>query len=129
MEPVRFLDVVSVLTIHEHQIAEHGGEAGIRDLGLIESAVAQPKATFGGEYLNGDLFQMAAALAFGLVQNHGFLDGNKRVAYASTLAFLELNGHDSDCVDPDVFEPLILRAASGEAGKDEIAKFLSEAFE
>ena len=88
-----FLDVDDVLLLHSVEIAEHGGSDGIRDLGLLESAIAQPMASFGGEFLHQDIFEMAAALHFSLVSNHPFIDGNKRTGLAAMLMFLELNGY------------------------------------
>ena len=72
-----FLTLDEVLEIHRDQIERYGGAAGIRDLGLLQSALAQPSATFGGQYLHADLHEMAAAYLYHLVQNHPFLDGNK----------------------------------------------------
>lgn len=90
----RFLSQQTVLDIHDAQIAEHGGEPGVRDEGLLESALAQPIARFGGQYLHGDLFAMAAAYAFHLAQNHAFVDGNKRTGLAAALVFLDVNGYE-----------------------------------
>jgi death-on-curing protein len=87
-----FLSVVEVLFLHEEQLARYGGGTGIRDIGLLESAVAQPQATFGSEYLHADLFQMAAAYAFHIAQNQPFVDGNKRTGLVAALVFLDLNG-------------------------------------
>jgi death-on-curing protein len=90
-EPV-FLELGDVLLLHEQQLARYGGGAGIRDLKLLESAVATPRATFGGEYLHKGLFEMAAAYAFHISQNQPFVDGNKRTGLIGALVFLELNG-------------------------------------
>ena len=87
-----FLTLAEVLEIHKSQIELHGGSHGLRDLGLLESAVAIPQASFGGRYLHDSIFQMAAAYAFHIAENQPFLDGNKRTALASALVFLELNG-------------------------------------
>jgi death-on-curing protein len=76
---VRFLGVEEVIGIHARQLSEFGGGEGIRDQGLLASAIAQPEASFAGEYLHQDLYEMAAAYLFHLVQNHPFVDGNKRV--------------------------------------------------
>jgi death-on-curing protein len=81
-----------VLAIHEQQISEHGGSLGIRDLGAIESALGRPKNLL--LYDEPDIFDLAAAYGFGLSQNHGFIDGNKRTAYVVTRLFLVLNGQD-----------------------------------
>ncbi len=81
-----------MLALHADQIERYGGRAGLRDVGLLESALAVPAATFGGRFLHGSLHEMAAAHLYHLVQNHPFVDGNKRVGLMATLAFLGLNG-------------------------------------
>ncbi len=90
-DPV-FLDLEDVLLIHEEQLAAYGGAAGIRDTGLLESAVAMPRASAGGELAHEDRFAMAAAYAFHIAQNQPFVDGNKRTGLLAALVFLELNG-------------------------------------
>ncbi len=90
-DPV-FLDFDDVLLIHEEQLAKYGGSGGVRDIGLLESAVAMPRATAGGELVHPDLFSMAAAYAFHLAQNQPFLDGNKRTGLLAAIVFLDLNG-------------------------------------
>jgi death on curing protein len=87
-----FLSVADVLQIHDEQIESYGGIHGIRDEGLLESAVMTPQASFGGEYLHTGLFEMAAAYAFHIAENQPFLDGNKRTALVSALVFLDING-------------------------------------
>ena len=94
-----FLGLAEVLRIHVDQVERYGGRAGIRDQGLLQSALAMPGASFGGEFLHRDLYEMAAAYAFHLCQNHPFMDGNKRTGLASALVFLELNGISID--DPE----------------------------
>jgi death on curing protein len=89
---ILFLELSDVLKIHEQQLEAFGGIHGIRDVGLLESAVATPQATFGGEYLHNDLFEMSAAYAFHISENQPFLDGNKRTALTSALVFLDING-------------------------------------
>ena len=91
IDPV-FLSVDEVLTLHQDQIDEFGGIHGIRDQGLLESAVMTPQASFGGEYLHSDIFEMGAAYAFHIAENQPFLDGNKRTALSSALVFLKING-------------------------------------
>lgn len=81
-----------VLAVHEQQIAEHGGHLGIRDFGLIQSALARPRNLF--EYEEPDIFDLTAAYGYGIARNHGFIDGNKRTAYVITRLFLVLNGYD-----------------------------------
>jgi death-on-curing protein len=85
MEP-SFLTLDEVLEIHRDQIARHGGSAGIRDIGLLNSAIAMPTATFGSQFLHSDIYEMAAAYLFHLVQNHPFIDGEvKKAAIAEYL--------------------------------------------
>jgi death-on-curing protein len=84
--------VDDVLLIHEEQLPRYGGSRGIRDRGLLESAVATPRATAGGEFAHEDLFAMAAAYAFHIAQNQPFIDGNKRTGLLAALVFLDLNG-------------------------------------
>lgn len=87
-----FLTLAEVLEIHSNQIELYGGTHGVRDLHLLQSALAQPEASFGGAWLHEDIFEMAAAYAFHICQNHPFLDGNKRTALATALLFLDING-------------------------------------
>ena len=91
IEPT-FLTIAEVLEIHRKQLDAHGGIHGIREQSLLESAVMTPQASFGGEYLHKDIYEMAAAYAFHIAENQPFLDGNKRTALVSALAFLDLNG-------------------------------------
>lgn len=87
-----FLDFEDVLELHTLQLARYGGAEGVRDQGLLESALAQPLATFDGEFVHADLFAMAAAYLFHIVRNHPFMDGNKRTGLLAALVFLDLNG-------------------------------------
>ncbi len=87
-----FLTLADVIRIHVDQIERYGGQVGIRDLGLLQSALAMPRASFGQEWLHRDLYEMAAAYAFHVSQNQPFIDGNKRTGLVSALAFLEING-------------------------------------
>ncbi len=121
MEP-QFLTIAEVLEIHRDQIERYGGEYGLRDHGLLESALAMPAAGAEGEYFHADLFEMAAAYAFHLVANHPFLDGNKRVGAVAAVVFLKLNGVR---LKPDEagYEALIMGAAQGRVGKSELAGF------
>jgi len=86
---IRFLSLEDVLELHEMQLESYGGATGIRDLGLLESAVMMPQASFGGEYVHKNVFEMAAAYAFHIAENQPFVDGNKRTALASALVFLD----------------------------------------
>jgi death-on-curing family protein len=92
-----FLTLDEVLGIHADQIRRYGGAAGIRDLELLQSALAMPQTTFDDEFLHGTLFEMAAAYLFHLARNHPFVDGNKRTALMCALVFLGLAGGRSRC--------------------------------
>jgi death-on-curing protein len=120
---IRFLGVDEVLAIQREQVERYGGTAGVRDLGLLESAVAAPEASFDGTYLHGTLPEMAAAYLYHLAQNHAFLDGNKRVAAAAMFLFLYMNDLELDCSEDELVE-LTLGVASGKVTKAEIAVFL-----
>jgi death-on-curing protein len=85
----RFLTLEDVLELHEMQLENYGGATGIRDRGLLESAVMMPQASFGGDYVHAGVFEMAAAYAFHIAENQPFVDGNKRTALASALVFLD----------------------------------------
>ena len=116
----RYLTLVEVLAVLQDQVTRYGGEFGIRDLGLLSSAIAVPQASFGGQPLHKDLFEIAAAYAYHICQNHPFLDGNNRVGLASALVFLDLNG--VCLIDPeDKLYPLMMKVAKGETDKAEIA--------
>ncbi len=118
-----FLQMSDVLLLHSDQIDLYGGEHGLRDAGLLESAVAQPQAAAGGAYLHSDVFEMAAAYLFHIVQNHPFLDGNKRTGAVAALVFLDLNGIEINASKGSLYD-LTLSVATGRAGKTEIAEFL-----
>ena len=118
----RFIKLQRVLQIHDSQIELFGGSNGIRDMGLLDSALAMPQVSFGGIFMHSDIYAMAAAYLFHIVSNHPFLDGNKRTGTAVALFFLKLNGVDHD-IDDAALESLVLSVACGETGKDEIAAF------
>jgi death on curing protein len=119
----RFLDLDHLLKIHRHQIAVYGGSDGLRDQGLLASACAQPRATFGGRFLHEDLAAMAAAYLYHLVSNHAFVDGNKRIGGMAAVVFLRLNGHRLTATEPE-FEGLVMAVASGQIRADEVAIFI-----
>jgi death-on-curing protein len=121
VEPA-FLSLEEVVEIHADQIQRYGGSPGIRDVVLLESAVVIPQAGFGGHYLHTDLFEMAAAYLFHIVQNHPFVDGNKRVGAATALVFLKLNSIDVKITNPALVR-LVLDVAQGRTGKAAIAEF------
>jgi death-on-curing protein len=105
-EPV-FLDLEDVLLIHEEQLPRYGGSPGLRDRGLLESAVATPQASFGGQLAHEDLFAMAAAYAFHVAQNQPFLDGNKRTGLLSAIVFLDLNGIEIADPEGELYDAMI----------------------
>src|SRR5438552_1335236 len=122
MEPV-FLSLEDVLELHEDQVSRYGGSHGVRDLGLLLSAIEMPRATFGGEFLHEGIYGMASAYLFHIVQNHPFIDGNKRAGLASALAFLSLNGIRL-VADEDALTELVLSVAEGKTDKSVVADFL-----
>ena len=120
-----FLTLEEVLEIHDDQINRYGGASGIRDFGLLESALAQPQTIFGGSFLHTDLFEMAAAYFFHIIQNHPFMDGNKRVGAVAALVFLEMN-NKTVIMTNDELESQVLSVAQGLTDKTESAKFFRE---
>ena len=122
MEGPCFLDLDRVLRTHRSLIEAYGGSDGLRDAGLLYSAIAMPQASFGGQYLHQDLFEMAAAYLYHIVQNHPFLDGNKRTGAAAAIIFLAMNDIEIDA-DEDGLVALTLSVACGQSGKPEIAEF------
>jgi len=121
MPPV-FLGLDEVIEIHRDQIDHYGGRAGIRDMALLQSAVTMPQASFSGEYLHTDIFEMAAAYLFHIVQNHPFVDGNKRVGAVAALVFLVLNGVKERVPNRALVET-VLAVAQGKIGKSAAAEF------
>ncbi len=100
-----------------------GAQAGIRDLELLKSALGAPAATYGGEFLHTDIYEMAAAYLFHLAKNHPFIDGNKRVGAVSALVFLAMSGYDFDAPEED-FAEMVLSVAGGELGKSGVVDFI-----
>ncbi|HEY9696215.1 MAG TPA: type II toxin-antitoxin system death-on-curing family toxin [Trichocoleus sp.] len=120
MQTPKFLNLQLVLRLHNRQIERFGGSLGIRDQGLLESALAQPEATFGGELLHSTLYDQAAAYLYHLSRNHPFVDGNKRTAFAVTDTFLRLNGCVLTLTNDQIYE-LVLQVAQGQMDKEELA--------
>ncbi len=123
MKNVVFLTLVEVLEIHADQIQRYGGSGGIRDITLLSSAIAMPYSSFSGEFLHEDIFEMAAAYAYHISQNHPFIDGNKRTALAAALVFLTVNGIVVADHSGKLYNAVI-SLASGELNKSEFAKIL-----
>jgi death-on-curing protein len=122
---VRYLSLGAVLYLHEQLIQRFGGAQGIRDEGALQSALARPRSTFGGQSLYPTLFEKAAALFESLCINHPFVDGNKRVAYAGSGIFLELNGWRLQAETEDAVA-FTLDVAAGKRGKEEIRVWLEQ---
>lgn len=120
---MRYLTLGEVVGLHRAILAATGGADGIRDLGALESALAQPKATFDGTDLYPSLVEKASALAFGLAMNHPFVDGNKRIAHAAMAVFLDLNGVAIDAT-VDEQERLMLHLAAGRVSRAEFTSWL-----
>jgi death on curing protein len=124
-QSVVFLSVEDVLLIHNRMIENFGGDTGLRDRGLLESAVAMPQSTFGGDDLHPGLAGKAAAYHFHLCSNHPFVDGNKRVAVAVSEVFLLVNGYELLAKD-DKIEALTRGVAEGQLSKDQVIAFFDE---
>jgi death-on-curing protein len=118
-----FLDIDHTIRLHRSLIETYGGAEGIRDVGLLQSALAMPQASFGGELLHKDLFEMASAYLYHIVQNHPFMDGNKRTGAAAAIIFLAMNDLEL-IVEEDALVDLVLQVACSTVGKTEIASFL-----
>jgi death on curing protein len=122
---IRFLSVDDVLPIHEDTISKEGGSGGLRNPGLLDSAVLMPQQQFGGTYLHEDLAAMAAAYLFHIASNHPFIDGNKRAAAMSSLVFLDVNGV-ANLPSPVAMTDVTLRVASGQMVKSELIEWMRE---
>jgi death-on-curing protein len=122
---IAYLSIDQVLDLHRRQIREFGGASGIRDRGALESAVARPQATFGGEDLYPDVVAKAAALMHSLVMNHPFVDGNKRVGAHAGIVFLLVNEVEPDFSSPELTE-VTLAVARGELSAEALAIWLRQ---
>jgi death on curing protein len=123
MTEPEWLDITIVLDVHAEQLALFGGADGVRDQGLIESALGRPRHKFA--YGESDLAALAAAYAFGIARNHPFVDGNKRTAFASMIIFLGLNGIDFD-VPPQDATAMILSLAASEVSEESFARWIRD---
>ena len=121
MQPT-FLTIDEILAIHRDQIARYGGSEGVRDWGLLQSAIAVPTASFGGQFLHADLCEMAAAYLFHIVANHPFIDGNKRVGAVAAYVFLAINNMHLTAAN-NTYADLVHSVACGETPKSMIADF------
>jgi death-on-curing protein len=114
--------------IHHRQLAEHGGMAGVRDAGLLSSALARPRHLLSFSSGQVDLPQLAAAYAFGIAKNHPFLDGNKRTAYVVCRTFLKINGNDLIASQKEKYLTF-LRLAEGTLSEEELVEWIQERLE
>ncbi|HEU4713299.1 MAG TPA: type II toxin-antitoxin system death-on-curing family toxin [Pyrinomonadaceae bacterium] len=121
---MRYLSLQEVISLHSLLIAQSGGSSGLRDRGALESAVAQPEASFGGEDLYPELASKAAALGHSMIQNHPFVDGNKRVGHGAIEVFL-LPQHEIDAL-VDEQEKIIIEVASGKVSRVEFSEWISK---
>lgn len=121
-EPI-WLDLVDVVDMHAEQLAMFGGPAGIRDIGMLESALARPQNRW--HYGETDMAALAAAYAFGLARNHPFVDGNKRIAFHALVVFLRLNGI-AFAPAPAPATAIILALAAGEVGEEGLARWIRD---
>ena len=119
---IKFLTLSEVLLILENQIRNYGGVYGVRDLNLLSSAIYMPESSFDGKYLHESVPAMAAAYTYHICQNHPFIDGNKRVALASSLVFLDINGYEFNCNEEILYNE-IMNVAKGETKKEELIIF------
>ena len=119
---IKFLTISEVLLILEDQIRNYGGLYGIRDINLLSSAIYMPESSFGGRYLHETIPAMAAAYSFHICQNHPFIDGNKRVALASSLVFLDINKYEFKCKSETLYNK-IMDLAKGNIKKEHLIKF------
>jgi death-on-curing protein len=120
MTEIRFLNLDEVLRIHSRMLRLYGGEQGVRDLSLLESALHMPISGMGGERFHRDVFEMAAAYAFHVLMNHPFVDGNKRTGLASAVVFLKRNGFSLRCGEPELAD-LLISVTAGRTDKAALA--------
>ncbi len=125
MQTPKFLSYQLVLRIHTRQIYIFGGSVGVRDEGLLLSALAQPSATFGGEYLHGTIYEQAAAYLYHISKNHPFIDGNKRTAFAVMDTFLLINGYILNLTNDEAYR-LVIEVAQGIMEKSEIVTYIEQ---
>ncbi len=122
---MRYLTFEQVIQIHQLLIAQSGGSSGLRDQGALESAGAQPRMTFDGVDLYATLLEKVAALGFSLIQNHPFVDGNKRIGHAAMEIMLLLHGYEI-AANVDEQERLILTVASGQLSRENLTDWLGK---
>jgi death on curing protein len=125
---MRYLTLAEILELHSRIIEQSGGAAGVRELGGVESAIAQPQMTFAGQDLYPTIESRAAAICFSLVMNHPFIDGNKRIGHAAMETFLVLNGYEL-VGNVDDSEQTMLQLAAGQLPREELVLWIAEHME
>lgn len=120
-----FLTLHDVMAIHRRQIELHSGSDGVRDEGLLLSALAVPQAAFFGRYAHNDIYEMAAVYLFHIAMNHPFVDGNKRTAAAAAIIFLGINDIELTADNPTLID-FVLAVAQGQKTKPQITEFLKQ---
>jgi len=122
---IRFLSLARVLEMHRESIETYGGDPGVRDMGLLESAISQPRAAFGGNYLHDSLAAMAGAYLFHLVMNHPFVDGNKRTGALAAFVFLDMNSAEFSASEAE-YQEFVLGVANGRIDKSGAIDFFQQ---
>jgi death-on-curing protein len=122
---IRYIPEELVLTIHADLLQRYGGQPGLRDRGLLESALAQPRMTVGGKEVHKTLFEKTAAYGYHICNNHPFIDGNKRVAFVLMDVFLQKNGWEITAAEEDAYS-MMMSLASGNLSKVQLASWLKE---
>ena len=128
MQELFWITREAAIAFHERQLSEHGGGTGVRDMGLLESALAKPQNLFAYSDGTVDLAAMAASYAYGIATNHPFIDGNKRTALAVSFVFVEVNGASMTASEPDAYT-VFLALAAGEVSEDELAAWFRKNIE
>jgi death-on-curing protein len=118
---IKFVSLEQVMTIHEYQIELFGGSHGIRDLGLLKSAIETPASGLGNTYFHNGIFEMASAYMFHIIKNHPFVDGNKRTGTATALTFLRANGIGHFPLTDEFTIDLAIQVATSELSKEDLA--------
>lgn len=125
MNKIVFIPKEVILFSHDQLIQRYGGSTGIRDMKLLESALEQPKATFGGTYLHDTIFKMAAAYGYHLCNNHPFIDGNKRISLVAMDIFLQQNSYEIVATEKETYK-VIMRLSTGNLSKEQLTSWLLE---
>ena len=121
----KFIHKEDVLSIHKKQINLYGGSDGIRDEGLLDSAIYQPQASFGGELLHPTIYEQAAAYLFHICKNHAFVDGNKRTAFDVMVTFLNINDYDLNMTPEEAYQ-LTMQVADNKVSKEDLIEILRD---